>query len=182
VRNYGKLAWSLTERLRKDNFYWNELLEQAFQSLKKDMTNLPVLALPNFSKEFIVETDASGHGLGAILMQEQRPLAFFSHALNPIGRNKSMYKRELMAIVFTVKKWRHYLLGRKFIIRTDQRTFKFFIEQRLVSLECHKWVVKLMEYDFEIQYSLGLENRATDALSRLHSPITLMALIISRVL
>ena len=78
------------ERLRKDNFYWDESSEQAFPSLKTAMTALPVLALLDFSKEFIVETDALGHGLGAILMQEHRPHTFYSHALNPSSRNKSV--------------------------------------------------------------------------------------------
>jgi len=145
------------------------------------MTDLSVLALLDFSKEFIVETDASGHGLGAVLMQEQRPLAFFSHALNLMGRNKSVYERELMAIVFTVKRWRHYPLEQKFVIRTDQRSLKFLMEQRVVS-PCQKWAVKLMGFDFKIQYHPRLENRAANALSHLYSPATLIALSIPRIL
>ena len=101
----------MTDRLRKDNFSWDEETEHAFQSLKRAMTELPVLALPDFLKEFIVETNASRHGLGAILRQGQQPIAFFSHALNPNSRDRSMYERELMAIVFAVRKKRHYLLG-----------------------------------------------------------------------
>lgn len=120
VKGYGQLAWPLTERLRKDNFYWDGIVEASFQKLKEAMVSVPVLALPNFSKQFIVETDASRHGLEAVLMQEQRPVAYFSHALNLLGRSKSVYERELMAIIFAIQKWRHSLLGQKFIIRIDQ--------------------------------------------------------------
>ena len=142
------------------------------------MTSLLVLVLPDFLKEFVVETDASGHGLGAVLMQDQRPFAFFSHALNPNGRNKSVYERELMAILFMVQKWQHYLLGKKFIIHIDQKSLKFLMERRLVSSECQKWVVKLMGNNFEIQYCPDLEDHDADALSRIHSLVILMALTI----
>ena len=92
-----------------------------------------------------------------------------------------MYERELMAMVFAMRKWRHYLIGRKFVIRTDQRSLKFLMEQRELSSECQKWVMKLMGYDCEIQYRPGLENRAADALSHLQSSVSLLTLIVPRV-
>lgn len=82
------------------------------------MMTLPVLGLSNFAKTFVVESDASGYGLGVVLVQEHRPIAFFSQPLNQKDRGKSVYERELMAIVFVVQKWRHYLPGYHFIVRT----------------------------------------------------------------
>lgn len=92
------------------------------------MMTLPVLGLSNFAKTFVVESDASGYGLGVVLVQEHRPIAFFSQALNQKDRGKSVYERELMAIVFVVQKWRHYLLGYHFIVRTYQKSLKFLLE------------------------------------------------------
>lgn len=98
VAQYAHIAEPLTQQLKKDSFGWSELPTNAFQRLKAALINPPVLRLPNFCEEFVVEADTSGYGLGAMLMQEKRPIAFFSKLLGRRARMKSIYEKELMAI------------------------------------------------------------------------------------
>ena len=96
------------------------------------MVNVPILAAPDFSFSFVVETDTSRHGLRVVLLQVEHPIAYYSKILGIKNRGKPIYKKGLMAIVFTVEKWTHYLMGRHFVVRTDQWSLKFLLEQRAV--------------------------------------------------
>lgn len=133
------------------------------------MTNPPVLALPNFNKPFVIETDASGIGMGAVLMQEGHPIAFASKSFSPKSALLSAYERELLAIVFAVTKWQHYLLSLPFIIRTDQQSLKHLLEHKLSTPFQQKWLSKLAGFDYTVEYKCGRENKVADALSRLSS-------------
>ncbi|CAH9141087.1 unnamed protein product [Cuscuta epithymum] len=166
VKGYSHIAAPLTLLLKKDGFNWNDTASKAFEELKIAMTTVPVLRVPDFNKTFIVETDASGKGLGAVLMQDGGPIAYMSKELSPKHLSKSVYEKELMAIVFAIQKWRPYLLGRSFEVHTDQSSLKHLTEQTLMGEGQQKWIAKLMGYNFIIKYKPGVENKAADALSR----------------
>lgn len=122
VKNYGQISGPLTKLLRKDGFVWSEDAEVAFNHLKRAMSTTPVLTLPDFFKPFVIETNASGQGIGAVLMQEGSPLSFLSKTLCPRNQSLSIYEREFLAVLMAIQKWKHYLQGRRFIIRTDQQS------------------------------------------------------------
>jgi hypothetical protein len=133
VKNYGKIAAPLTALLKKNSFTWTPVTAQAFQTLKMAMCTTPVLPLPDFTNTFVLECDASGKGIGVVLMQEDRPLAFTSKQLSKRNLGKSIYEKEMLAILHAVDIWRPYLLGQRFQIKTDHQSLKYFLEQRISS-------------------------------------------------
>ncbi|KAA0056274.1 transposon Tf2-1 polyprotein isoform X1 [Cucumis melo var. makuwa] len=178
---YGEITAPLTKLLQKNLFKWDKGATLAFENLKLAMTTIPMLALSDWSLPFVVETDASGSGLGAVLSQNGHPIAFFRQKLSPRVQTKSIYKRELMVVVLAVQKWRYYLLGRRFIIMSDQKALKFLLKQREVQPQFKKWLTKLLAYDFEILYQLGLQNKAADALSKVDTTPELNTMTTSRI-
>jgi hypothetical protein len=111
IKGYASLATPLTDLLKKDNFLWDDSTDVAFMALKQAMTQAPVLQLPDFTKPFILETDASGFGIGAVLSQGKHPIAYFSKKLSAHMQKQSAYVRELYAISEAIAKFRHYLIG-----------------------------------------------------------------------
>ena len=133
------------------------------------MCTTPVLALPNFYKTFVIESDAFGVGVN--------PLAFTSKALSSKNLGKSTYEKEMLAIIHAVQFWRSYLIGHHFIILTYHRSLEFFIEQCISTPEQQKWVTKLLGYDYEIVYHEGKENVVVDALlKKFEDQVALQAL------
>jgi RNase H-like domain found in reverse transcriptase len=146
----------LTDLLTKDGFNWSEKANQAFNTLKSAMTSAPVLALLDFSSQFVLETNASGVGIGAILMQQSHPIAFYSRKLSKTMQGKSTYVRELFTVQSAVAKWCHYLLGNHFLIRTDHRSLQNMLKQTIQTPKQQQFLSKLVGYSYSIEYKSGL--------------------------
>lgn len=130
------------------------------------MSTAPVLALPDFTKTFVIETDASDKGVGAVLLQNGHPLSYISKALGPRNQQLSTYEKECLAILLAIDHWRSYLQHAEFIIKTDQKSLVHLDDQRLSTPWQHKALTKLMGLQYKILYNKGAENTVADALSR----------------
>jgi hypothetical protein len=134
--------------------------------LKQALVSAPVLALPNFSLPFCLETDANNHGVRAVLLQSGHPIVYLSKALGPRSQGLSTYEKEFLAIFIAVDHWRHYLQLKEFIIYTDHRSLAQLDEQRLHTPWQKKMFTRLLGLQYRIVYKKGVENGAADALSR----------------
>ena len=131
VQNYGVISKPKTDLLKKGGFNWGSKVEEAFENLKGAMSKVSVLGLPDFDKPFILETSTSGTRVGAVLVQEGRPLAFLSQVLSPKHLRLSIYEKEFLTILMVVDRWRHYLEGNRFIIKLDHESLKLLLLQKL---------------------------------------------------
>lgn len=173
------MAAPLTSILSNDPFEWSSVAQSAFKQLKQAMSSAPVLALPDFNEPFVLETDASGSGMGAVLTQKGHPLAFFSKQFGPRMLHSSTYVRELHAIVSAVRKWRQYLLGHSFTILTDHKSLRELMSQVVQTPEQHYYLSKLLGFDYTIQYKTGSSNAVADALSRTNTEPSAAMLLLS---
>lgn len=160
------MAAPLTKLLKKENFVWTAASSSAFDMLKHTISSDPVLQLPNFNHDFIVECDASGSGICAVLHQSEGPIASFSQPMALRHKNLAAYEQELIGLVQAIRHWRLYLWGRAFLVQTDHYSLKFLLDQRLATIPQHHWVSKLLGFDFRVEYHPGRQNTVANALSR----------------
>ena len=122
----------MTDQLKSkgQNFNWKEEQQHSFDKIKQALATAPILAIVNPAKPFVLETDASDKAIGAVLLQEGRPIAFESKNLDKTQQNYSVYERELYAIIYALKKWQHYLYGAKFNIVFDQESIQWFTKHK----------------------------------------------------
>ena len=156
----------LTDMTKKGAFHWMEESHQTFEKMKEVMSTCPVLALPDFYQSFFLECDASGVGIGAVLMQGGHPIVFESRKLSESERLYSIYNKEMIAIMHALTKFRQYLVGSRFVVKTDHNSLKYFLDQKDLSERQRKWVLKIQAFDFDIEYVKGKRSVVADALSR----------------
>jgi hypothetical protein len=171
IADFSAIARPLTQLLKKENnWIWTEKEQTSFDLLKLKLTNTPLLQYPDFSKQFILTTDASSYALGAILSQgklgHDKPIAYASRTLNQAEQNYATVEKELLAIIWACKHFRPYLIGRKFQIVTDHKGLTWIFNVKDPSSRLMRWKLLLEEYDYEIQYRAGKRNCNADSLSR----------------
>ncbi|GJV46761.1 putative mitochondrial protein [Tanacetum coccineum] len=164
----------ITECLKKGRFHWGDDAAKSFSLIKQKLTSAPVLVLPNFQKPFELETDASIIGVGAVLSQEGRPVAFFSEKLSEARRKWTTYELEFYAIVRAVKHWEQYLFQQEFVLQTDHEALKYFNSQKSISRMHARWMEYLQQFTFVIKHKAGTKNKVADALSRRATLLTTM--------
>ncbi|XP_038973019.1 uncharacterized protein LOC120105044 [Phoenix dactylifera] len=168
IRNFSILASSL-HALTKANqkFEWTSKHEDTFLLLKRKISEAPVLALPNLQRPFELEADASGYAMGAVLLQEGRPVAYHSEMFQGAQKNYPTYDKELLALHQAVKHWRVYLLGKETVVHTDHRPLQYLQTQsRLQQARHMKWMTYLQQFNLVIKYKKGIHNKMADMLSR----------------
>jgi hypothetical protein len=152
--------------LKKGNKYvWSETYDEAFKHLKKLLTTSPVLAQPDTTKLFDVYCDASGTGLGSVLMQEGRVISYSSRQLRHYEEHYPTHDLELAAVVMTLRTWRHYLLGNVIHIYTDYKSLKYIFTQPNLNMRQRRWLELIKDYKLEVHYHPGKANVVADALS-----------------
>ena len=141
---------------------------------KKKLTHAPLLSLPDFTQTFEIECDASGLGIGAVLMQGGRPIAYFSEKMSGAALNYPTYDKELYALVRALKTWQHYLWPKEFVIHTDHESLKHLKGQHKLNKRHARWVEFIETFPYVIRYKQGKENIVADALSRRYALISIL--------
>jgi hypothetical protein len=179
VRNYAEKAHSLTKLTSKNiEWVWGPEQQEAFDLLKNCLITPPILAYPDFTRDFIVHTDASGYGVGSVLAQihidndveKEVVIAYASKHLDKTQANWSTIEKEAYAIIHAVKIFNPYLYGRRFQVLTDHRPLQWLMSIKEPTGKLARWALRLQEFDIEIAYRPGKTNQNADCLSRIPIP------------
>jgi RNase H-like domain found in reverse transcriptase/Integrase zinc binding domain/PHD-finger/Integrase core domain len=172
IPGYALLAAPLQVMMRKNvSFVWSDEAIVSFEALKEALCSAPVLALPDWDRQFILTTDWSRIAIGAVLSQvqpsgEEHPVAFASRALTAPERNYAATEGECLAVKWAVEKFHYYLHGRHWLLRTDHKALEWLSTARFTNSKLERWAMQLQEYDFDVQYIQGSTNVVADYLSR----------------
>jgi hypothetical protein len=167
IPDFSKISKPITELLKNNvKFNWSTECNKAFEKLKKLLTIAPMLAQPNIEKSFDVYCDASGTGIGCVLMQEGRVIAYASRQLRCHVEHYPTHDLELAVVVHALKIWRHYMLGNTCHIYTDHKSFKYIFTQSELNMRQRRWLELIKDYDLEVHYHPCKANVVADALSR----------------
>lgn len=173
VKGFSQIAKPLFDLTKKNNkFVWNDQTETAFQELKNRLISAPILAFPQAEgSEFILDTDASNYAIGAVLSQVQdgreRVIAYGSRCLDKAERNYCVTRREMLSVVYFTKYFKHYLLGRRFRVRTDHGSLTWLQNFREPDGQVHRWIQQLSQFHMKIEHRPGARHGNADAMSRL---------------
>ncbi|KAA0062124.1 gag protease polyprotein [Cucumis melo var. makuwa] len=183
VENFSRIATPLTQLTRKGApFVWSKACEDSFQNLKQKLVTAPVLTVPDGSGSFVIYSDASKKGLGCVLMQQGKMVAYASRQLKSHEQNYPTHDLELAAVVFALKIWRHYLYGEKIQIFTDHKSLKYFFTQKELNMRQRRWLELVKDYDCEILYHPGKANVVADALNRKLAQLTAQPILRQRII
>nr|GEZ35129.1 putative reverse transcriptase domain-containing protein [Tanacetum cinerariifolium] len=182
IEGFSKIDKSMTKLTQKKvKFDWGDKQEAAFQIIKQKLCGAPILALPEGSEDFVVYCDASIKGLGAVLMQREKVIAYGSRQLKFHKKNYTTHDLELGAVVFALKICRHYLYGTKCTVFTDHKSLQHILDQKELNMRQRRWLELLSDYDCELRYHPGKANVVADALSRKEriKPLRVCALVMT---
>jgi hypothetical protein len=167
IAGFLRIAHPITSLQRKEKkFQWTDDCEKRLQQLKQLLTSVPILRISNPNEDYVVCTDACKEGLGGVLSRNGFIICYESRNLKEHERNYDTHDMELAAIVHALKKWRHYLMGRRFKLRTYHNSLKYLFDQPTLNAIHSRWLNFLCEYDFDINHIKGKENKVVDALNR----------------
>ena len=171
VKGYATIATPLNHLMKKDQpFEWTDKTQEAFETLKNALTSSPVLAMPNDSGEFVLDTDACDRAIGAVLSQiqdgEERVIAYAGRALDKREINYCVTRKELLSIIYSLRYFKQYLMGRHFRIRTDHAPLTWLRRTPEPVGQQARWLEVMEEYDFSVEHRPGIRHTNADALSR----------------